>query len=89
MSDLESELKKLIVATLKLEDLSPEDINSDEPLFGDSGLGLDSIDALEIGVAIRKIYGIKIDSASDEVKKSFSSIHYLANFIRTHREDVR
>ncbi|MBE0531788.1 MAG: acyl carrier protein [Rhodospirillales bacterium] len=89
MGDLESELKTLIVTTLKLEDLAPEDIDSDEPLFGDSGLGLDSIDALEIGVSIRKIYGIKIDSASDEVKKSFACIRNLADFVRAHREAVR
>lgn len=88
MSDLESELKTMIVATLKLEDLSPDDIDSEEPLFGDSGLGLDSIDALEIGVSIRKTYGIKIDSASDEVKKSFYSVRNLANFIGAHRGDI-
>ena len=88
MSDLESELKTMIIATLKLEDLSPDDIDSEEPLFGDSGLGLDSIDALEIGVSIRKIYGIKIDSASDEVKTSFYSVRNLANFIGAHRGDI-
>ena len=79
-------MKRLIISALKLEDLSPEDIASDEPLFGDSGLGLDSIDALELGVAIRKAYGIKIETVSDEVKRHFASIRNLAQFIRTQKE---
>ncbi len=89
MSTLEAELKKLIVETLKLEDIVPEDIQSEEPLFGNSGLGLDSIDALEIGIAIRKAYGIRIDSVSDDVKRSFSTIHTLAEFVRGHRGGLR
>lgn len=79
-------MKHLIVSALKLEDLSPEDIGSDEPLFGDAGLGLDSIDALELGVAIRKAYGIKIETVSDEVKRHFANIGNLAQFIRAHNE---
>jgi len=66
--------------------LSPEDIGSDEPLFGDSGLGLDSIDALELGVAIRKAYGIKIETVSDEVKRHFANIRNLAQFISANNE---
>lgn len=66
--------------------MSPEDIGSDEPLFGDAGLGLDSIDALELGVAIRKAYGIKIETVSDEVKRHFADIRNLAQFIRAHNE---
>lgn len=79
---MELELKRLIVSALKLEDLSPEEIGSEEPLFGDSGLGLDSIDALELGVAIRKTYDIKIETVSDEVKRHFASVRNLAAFIR-------
>jgi acyl carrier protein len=82
MDDLESELKRLIVSALKLEDLAPEDIASDEALFGDAGLGLDSIDALELGVAIRKTYGIKIETVSDEVRAHFATVRTLAAFIR-------
>lgn len=67
---------------LKLEDLLPEDIESEEPLFGDSGLGLDSIDALELGVAIRKTYDIKIDTVTDEVRVHFANVRNLAAFIR-------
>ncbi len=71
------------MSALKLEDLSPDDIDSDEALFGDSGLGLDSIDALELGVAIRKQFGIKIETVTEDVKRYFSNIHSLAAFIRT------
>jgi acyl carrier protein len=81
MDELESEIKKMLVEALKLEDLSPEEIASDEPLFGE-GLGLDSIDALEIGVALRKRYGIKIDSVTDDVKAHFANVRGLAAFIR-------
>ena len=80
MSETELDIKKLIVTALKLEDIQPEDINSDEPLFG-TGLGLDSIDALELGVAIRQRYGIKIETVSDEVKAHFSNVRSLAKFI--------
>ena len=85
MDELESEIKALIVTALNLEDLSPEDIGSDEPLFGDAGLGLDSIDALELGVALRKAYGIKVETVSDEVRRHFSSVRNLAAFIRANR----
>jgi acyl carrier protein len=85
MDELESEIKALIVTALNLEDLSPEDIGSDEPLFGDTGLGLDSIDALELGVALRKAYGIKVETVSDEVRRHFSSVRNLAAFIRANR----
>lgn len=71
---------------MKIEDLSPEDIVSDEPLFGDAGLGLDSIDALELGVAIRKTYGIKIETVSEEVRRHFANIRNLAQFIRSQNE---
>jgi len=75
-------LKELIVSALKLEDLSPDDIGDDEALFGEPGLGLDSIDALELGVAIRKTYGIRIETVSDEVRRHFSTVAALAAFIR-------
>jgi acyl carrier protein len=79
---LELELKKLIVECLKLEDIAPEEINSEEPLFG-AGLGLDSIDALELGVALRKIYDLKIESVTEEVKAHFMNVRSLAQFIRS------
>lgn len=83
---MELEIRQLIVTALKLEDLQPEDIATDEPLFGDEGLGLDSIDALELGVAIRKTFGIKLDTVNDEVKAHFASLRSLTAFIRAERE---
>lgn len=77
---LKTELKHLIVETLRLEDITPDDIIDDAPLFGD-GLGLDSVDALEIVVALEKAYGVIIED--EEVgKKAFASIEVLADFIR-------
>jgi len=79
---LELELKKLIVDALKLEGIAPEEIDSEEPLFA-SGLGLDSIDALELGVALRKVYDLKIESVTEEVKQHFMNVRSLAQFIRS------
>ena len=76
---LRTDLKKLIVTTLNLDGLTPERIADDEPLFG-SGLGLDSVDALELVVALEKEYGISI--ASHEVDRSvFGSLASLAGFV--------
>lgn len=86
MEELELELKTLIVDALKLEDIEPGEIDSEEPLFGD-GLGLDSIDALELGVALRKAYGIKIESVTDEVKQHFANVRLLARFIQSQRAE--
>ncbi|WP_431855372.1 phosphopantetheine-binding protein [Azospirillum sp.] len=86
MEELERELKILIVDALKLEDIDPGEIDSEEPLFGD-GLGLDSIDALELGVALRKAYGIKIESVTDEVKQHFANVRSLARFIQSQRAE--
>lgn len=86
MEELERELKALIVDALKLEDIEPGEIDSEEPLFGE-GLGLDSIDALELGVALRKAYGIKIESVTDEVKQHFANVRALARFIQSQRAE--
>lgn len=80
MDELKQELKELIIEELALEDVSPEDIVDDEPLFIE-GLGLDSIDALELGLAVKKKYGIKLDANNEETKKHFASINSLAEFI--------
>jgi acyl carrier protein len=82
VDELESEIKILIIDALKLEDLAPGGIDSDEPLFGE-GLGLDSIDALELGVALRKRYDIRIESVTDEVKAHFANVRSLAQFVRS------
>ena len=78
---MENELKQLIIDTLDLEDLSVEDIDSHAALFND-GLGLDSIDALELGLAIRKKYNVKIEADKEDVVKIFASVSSLAQFIQ-------
>ncbi len=80
MSELETELKQLIIDTLDLEDISVDDIDSEARLFVE-GLGLDSIDALEIGLALQKRYGVKIEADGEETRKHFSSIRNLAAFV--------
>ena len=85
MNPLEEELKEVIVSALQLEDVKASDIDSEEPLFGDSGLALDSIDALEIGVQIQKKYGVKIDPEDERVSEYFRSVRSLAAYISTKR----
>jgi acyl carrier protein len=80
IQELEVEVKKLIIDSLCLEDITPEDIDSEEPLFGD-GLGLDSIDALELGIALQKQYGIKIKDNVEENKGHFATVRSLALFV--------
>ena len=80
MQELEQELKRLLIEVLNLEDIGVEDIDSEAPLFGD-GLGLDSIDALELGVAIRKKYDVQMDADSEVTRQHFASIANLARFI--------
>lgn len=84
MSPLHLEIKTLIVTTLSLEGVTPESIDSSAPLFGE-GLGLDSIDAIELGVAIRKRYGISVESESGDPRRHFASVDTLAAFISAHR----
>ncbi|MDM7857538.1 phosphopantetheine-binding protein [Thiopseudomonas acetoxidans] len=80
MSDLHLDLKNLIIDALGLEDISVDDIDNDAPLFGE-GLGLDSVDALELGLAVQKHFSIKIDADSKDVRQHFASINALANFV--------
>lgn len=84
MNELIEEVKQLIIDTLELEDIEPSDIDDKEPLFVD-GLGLDSIDALELGVAIKKAYDVKIDGDSEDSKKHFYSVESLCQFIEKNR----
>jgi len=83
MSDLRTELKESIIEQLNLEELSVEDIENDEHLFGD-GVGLDSIDALELIVLLEKDYGIKLTDPQ-QGKDIFVSINRMAEFIEAHR----
>ncbi|HET8792021.1 MAG TPA: phosphopantetheine-binding protein [Modicisalibacter sp.] len=83
---LELELKHLIIDTLELEDVTPEDIDPDEPLFVE-GLGLDSIDALELGLALQKTYGIKLEADSEESRRHFANLRSLAALVEARRAD--
>ena len=83
MSELRQELKEKIIEQLNLEDISVEEIADDDSLFGD-GLGLDSIDALELIVMLDKDYGIKL-SDPKEGRKIFESIEVMADYIAEHR----
>lgn len=78
------ELRSLLINELNLEDVKPEDIKADQPLFGD-GLGLDSIDALELAIVIERNYGVKIKSGDDKNVEIFSSLASLAKHIEAHR----
>ncbi len=80
MESLFAEIKKLIIDTLNLEEISVEDIETDAPLFGD-GLGLDSIDALELGLAVKNRYGVVLSAENDEMRQHFYSVATLAKFI--------
>ena len=85
MDELKRELKKLIIETLKLEDVTVDSIAENEPLFGGEGLGLDSIDALELIVALEKRYRLSI--SDEEIgKRALASINALASFVEEHRQ---
>ena len=81
MENLEVEIKTLLIDALGLEDITVDDIKNEEALFGE-GLGLDSIDALELGMALKKRYNLTLSSNKEENKKYFYSIQTLADFIR-------
>ena len=84
--EIESKLKDVIVSSLDLEDLTAADIATDAPLFGE-GLGLDSIDALELGMAVKKTFGVTFASDPAENKKIFYSVKTLADFIEQQKKD--
>lgn len=85
MADLNTELKQYIIEALNLEDMTPDDIDDDAPLFGE-GLGLDSIDALELIVLMEKHYGIRLASAA-EGKEIFKSIQTMADYVAKNRKE--
>ena len=81
---LVAELKQLIIDTLMLEDVTASDIETDAPLFIE-GLGLDSIDALELAMALQEKYGVEIHDDADENREIFASVSSLARFVSTGR----
>jgi acyl carrier protein len=78
------DLKRMIIEALELEDVTPDDIDEQAPLFGE-GLGLDSIDALELGLELQKRYGIKLDADAEETRKYFASLAALRSLVEARR----
>ena len=83
--ELEREIKDLIITTLSLEDIVVDDIDSTAPLFNE-GLGLDSIDALELGLALQKRYGLTLSADSAETRRHFASVRTLSAFVAANRK---
>ncbi len=84
MDQLVNEIKALIIESLNLEEVTPDDIDAAAPLFVD-GLGLDSIDALELGVALQKKYGLSFVADSEQTRLHFASVNALATFVGSNR----
>ena len=84
MDGLKQELKQFLIDTLNIEDITVDDIKDDEPIFTE-GLGLDSIDALELGVALKKKYGVKFSTENEDNRSYFASVNALAEFIEKER----
>ena len=82
MDMLEQEIKALIIEALNLEDMDPQDIASDIPLFGE-GIGLDSIDALELGIALKKKFGIELEAGDSRTREHFRNVLSLAALVRS------
>lgn len=87
MDTLDQELKTLIIEALNLEDINPQDIPSDMPLFGE-GLGLDSIDALELGIALKKKYGIELEAGDSRTREHFRNVLSLAALVLSQRQNA-
>lgn len=85
MQALEPEIKALIITTMSLEDISADDIDAEAPLFNE-GLGLDSIDALELGLALQKRYGVTLAADSQETRQHFASVRALSAFVAANRK---
>lgn len=82
MDNLKAELKTLLIDALQLEDVTPEDITDDMPLFSDDGLGLDSVDGLELGLALKKKYGVVLSADAEDSRRWFESVNTLAACVR-------
>jgi acyl carrier protein len=80
----DDEVKRMIIDVLQLEGMAPSDIDSEAPLFGE-GLGLDSIDALELGVALHKRYGITLSADAEDNRRHFASVRALGLLIAERR----
>ncbi len=88
MEDLNTQIKNVLIRALELEDIAAEDIDDDAPLFGPGkGLGLDSIDALELGIAVKDNFGVSFSTVNEETRKHFASINALAAYIKENKKD--
>lgn len=83
--EIETKLKETVVSALDLEDLTPADIETDVPLFGES-LGLDSIDAMELGMAVKKAFGVSFSSNPADNKQIFRSVKTLADYVEAQQK---
>ena len=84
--ELEEQIKQIIITSLELEDISPEDIEDNEPLFNE-GLGLDSIDALELGMALKRQFNLNLSKDKEENREYFYSVKTIADFVRAQQND--
>jgi acyl carrier protein len=84
--ELNHQIKKLIIDTLKIPDVTPEEVEDDVPIFQNPKLGLDSIDAVELVVALQRAYGVKIDD-QNLARDVLQSVDHIAGFIRENRRD--
>jgi acyl carrier protein len=87
MKELELEIKEMIINVLDLEEISPEDIVTEDALF-DGGLGLDSIDALELGMALQQNFGVRVNAEDESTREHFRSVRNLALFVAANRRPV-
>ena len=83
--EIETKLKETVVSALDLEDLTPAAIETDVPLFGE-GLGLDSIDAMELGMAVKKAFGVSFSSNPADNKQIFRSVKTLADYVEAQQK---
>ena len=83
---LKHDIKKLIIDRLGLEEVAIEDIGDDLPLFTENGLGLDSVDALELGLAMQKSYHMPLESDTEKLREYFASVNTLADWVKSAAE---
>lgn len=86
MSALHQEVKELIIEALNLEDVTPDDIEDDMLLFSEEGLGLDSIDGLELGLALKKKYAITLSAENEETRQHFATVNALVKCIESFQQ---
>ena len=89
MNNLHQELKEFIIETMNLEDITAAEIGDEMPLFGDEGLGLDSIDALELVLGLKKKYGIALEANDEKTRQNLRSIASLAMLIEANRSPTQ